>query len=142
MFTEEDPTYDDVTETNSVASGSVNEILDGVADVQEFRDSVDLDQHLHDLQIPDSPSASDTELVSTIKRKPYNKSANNREENQGNTGKNMSYTESDFINQAFAGGGSGKLSRSNSGHQLTNSVSGEMQKVIISDVFKLEIQDF
>ncbi len=34
VFTEEDPTYDDVTETNSVASGSVNDVLDGVADVQ------------------------------------------------------------------------------------------------------------
>ena len=45
IFTEEDPTYDDLTEAdnNSLASGSVNEILDGIADVQEFRDSVYLD---------------------------------------------------------------------------------------------------
>ena len=55
IFTEEDPTYDDLTETNSLASGSVNEILDGIADVQEFRDSILLDQHpfLDDLTIPD-----------------------------------------------------------------------------------------
>lgn len=51
IFTEEDPTYDDLTEAdnNSLASGSVNEILDGIADVQEFRDSVYLD-HLGKLQ--------------------------------------------------------------------------------------------
>ena len=57
IFTEEDPTYDDLTEAdnNSLASGSVNEILDGIADVQEFRDSILLDQHpfLDDLTIPD-----------------------------------------------------------------------------------------
>jgi len=60
IFTEEDPTYDDLTETNSLASGSVNEILDGIADVQEFRDSILLDQHpfLDDLTIPDNTESS------------------------------------------------------------------------------------
>ena len=59
IFTEEDPTYDDLTDTTSVVSGSVNEILDGIADVQEFRDSIVLDQHpfLDDLTIPDHPES-------------------------------------------------------------------------------------
>jgi len=72
IFTEEDPTYDDLTETTSLASGSVNEILDGIADVQEFRDSILLDQHpfLDDLTIPDHIESS-IEDISTIKRKPF-----------------------------------------------------------------------
>ena len=65
IFTEEDPTYDDLTETNSLASGSVNEILDGIADVQEFRDSILLDQHpfLDDLTIPDNTESRLLELI-------------------------------------------------------------------------------
>ena len=67
IFTEEDPTYDDLTDTTSVVSGSVNEILDGIADVQEFRDSVILDQHsfLDDLTIPDHTESRLIEFINS-----------------------------------------------------------------------------
>ena len=82
-----------------MASGSVNEILDNIADVQDFRDSL----YLEDLTIPE---------IDTIKKRPK-----------------MNVTESDFINQALTGG---KLSRSNSSNQLTNS---ELQKVSFFGIF-------
>ena len=137
VFTEEDPTYDDITETNSLASGSVNEILDGIADVQEFRESVILLDHLDDLTIPDHifDQSSSTEEVSTIKRKPFDAkslligqnfknfaktSGNSQSENTEDT--NMNLTESDFLNNALSSGG-GRLSRSNSSNQLCRSSS-------------------
>ena len=114
IFTEEDPTYDDLTETNSLASGSVNEILDGIADVQEFRDSVLWDHLLDDLNKHNSTSS---EEVSTIKKKPKNQA------------KIMSsYTsETDFLQQACGG----RISRSNSANQLAKSASNDLQKVSI-----------
>ena len=130
IFTEEDPTYDDLTETNSVLSGSVNEILDGIADVQEFRNSIDLD-YLEDLTIPDQLNSSNEE-ISTIKKKPnylsFKQASSNNIQAQ-NSSDRMS-SESDFINQALAG--TGRLSRSNSSNQLTNSSSTDFQKVCIS----------
>jgi len=119
IFTEEDPTYDDLTDVTSVVSGSVNEILDGIADVQDFRDSVILDQHsfLDDLTIPDHTESS-IEDISTIKRKPVGQKKKSPSENQQSQYQsNMSLTESDFISQAFGGGG-GRISRSNSSNQL------------------------
>ena len=69
IFTEEDPTYDDLTEAdnNSLASGSVNEILDGIADVQEFRDSVYLD-HLGKLQFQQDFFSQEKWLYWTFRR--------------------------------------------------------------------------
>lgn len=124
IFTEEDPTYDDLSDLNSLASGSVNEILDGIADVQDFRDSVLL-EHLDDLTIPDHQS----EEGGTIKKKPF---ANYllsklRQKDSEDQGSNMSLTESDFINQAFASGSGGKISRSNSSNQLTKSSSSDFK---------------
>ena len=109
-----------------MASGSVNEILDGIADVQEFRDSVILD-YLDDLTIPDHTESVSSEEVSTIKKKPLFKPNYSKKTNTASTAMNT-VTESDFINQALSG--SGRLSRSNSANQLAKSSSNEMQKVM------------
>ena len=129
-----------MTETTSLASGSVNEILDGIANVQEFQDSecLSLSHYLDDLTIPDSrillERSSSDEKVSTIKKKPKNyiNTANNSSSininNNNNfasnniiinTNNKMNLTESDFINHALSGGGgSGRVSRSNSSSAL------------------------
>ena len=131
-----------MTETTSLASGSVNEILDGIANVQEFQDSecLSLSHYLDDLTIPDSSRillerSSSDEKVSTIKKKPKNyinttnnssSSINNNNNNNFasnniiiNTNNKMNLTESDFINHALSGGGgSGRVSRSNSSSAL------------------------
>ena len=123
-----------MTETTSLASGSVNEILDGIANVQEFQDSecLSLSHYLDDLTIPDSrillERSSSDEKVSTIKKKPKNyiNTTNNNNNNNFasnniiiNTNNKMNLTESDFINHALSGGGgSGRVSRSNSSSAL------------------------
>ena len=124
-----------MTETTSLASGSVNEILDGIANVQEFQDSecLSLSHYLDDLTIPDSrillERSSSDEKVSTIKKKPKNyiNTTNNNNNNNNfasnniiiNTNNKMNLTESDFINHALSGGGgSGRVSRSNSSSAL------------------------
>ena len=126
-----------MTETVSLASGSVNEILDGIADVQEFRDSCpSLDIHyLDDLTIPDRillERSSSDEKVSTIKKKPKNVNVHNINNNIASNNiilnnNKMNLTESDFINQALSGGGSGRVSRSNSSSAL---VAPNVPKVI------------
>lgn len=126
IFTEEDPTYDDLSDINSLASGSVNEILDGIADVQDFRDSLIL-EHLDDLTIPDQ-----ADQEGTIKKKPFahyllSKLRQQNDTNSEEQGSNMSLTESDFINQALASGG--KISRSNSSNQLTKSSSSDFKVI-------------
>ena len=113
-----------MTETNSLASGSVNEILDGIADVQEFRDSVLIWDHLlDDLNNQNKHHSTSSEEVSTIKKKP--KKFNQVPE------KMSTYTsETDFLAQALGQGGSGRISRSNSANQLAKSASNDMHKVI------------
>ena len=115
-----------MTETNSLASGSVNEILDGIADVQEFRDSVLIWDHLlDDLNNQNKHHSTSSEEVSTIKKKP--KKFNNLPENSG---KMSTYTsETDFLAQALSQGGSGRISRSNSANQLSKSASNDLHKV-------------
>ena len=102
-----------------MASGSVNEILDGIADVQEFRDSVLIWDHLlDDLNNTNKHNSTSSEEVSTIKKKPKVK------ENKMST-----YTsETDFLQHALSGGG-GRISRSNSANQLAKSASNDLQKV-------------
>ena len=112
----------------------MNEILDGIANVQEFQDSecLSLSHYLDDLTIPDSrillERSSSDEKVSTIKKKPKNyiNTTNNNNNNNFasnniiiNTNNKMNLTESDFINHALSGGGgSGRVSRSNSSSAL------------------------
>ena len=123
-----------------MASGSVNEILDGIANVQEFHDSecLSLDHYLDDLTIPDRillERSSSDEKVSTIKKKPKNINNNNNNINNNIASSNiiinnnkMNLTESDFIHQALSGGGgSGRVSRSNSSSAL---VAPNVPKVI------------
>lgn len=112
-----------MTETNSLASGSVNEILDGIADVQEFRDSVLIWDHLlDDLNNQNKHHSTSSEEVSTIKKKP--KKFNQVPE------KMSTYTsETDFLAQALGQGGSGRISRSNSANQLAKSASNDLHKV-------------
>ena len=102
-----------------MASGSVNEILDGIADVQEFRDSVLIWDHLlDDLNNTNKHHSTSSEEVSTIKKKPKVKD-----------NKMSTYTsETDFLQHALSGGG-GRISRSNSANQLAKSASNDLQKV-------------
>ena len=86
--------------------------------MQEFRDSVIWDHLLDDLTNHLNHHSS-SEEVSTIKKKPK-KLENNKMNFQ---------SESDFIQQAFQGGGGGRISRSNSANQLAKSASTDSQKV-------------